>query len=82
MSEKLPVDEFLKVVAHRTVTKTSRWWYAVVLVELPSGRKRINIYGWINRNGQWKRKQKLTIGNVQTWQQIKQHVEELLGELQ
>jgi len=80
--ERLPIDEYLTVVAHKTISKSSKWWYEAVIVQNPKGRKLLTIYGRLNRDGQWKRKQKITIANVNGWEQLKRAVEEIISELQ
>ena len=81
LSESFPVHETVKVKQGITISKNLRLWSAVLLYEL-YGRHRIGIYLWINRNGQWKRKQKFVVGGRNQWNDIKQAVEQLLDKLE
>jgi len=78
--EPLPVSSALKVIKYKTIFKSSKWWSAVVLVD-SFGRKQILVYLWLNQNGTWKRKQKLTVTNRNTWEEIKQTVDEYMDDL-
>ena len=74
--ERLPVSEQLKVIDYITLYKTAKWWSAVALVD-SFGRRQIAIYLWVNRAGQWKRKQKFVVHNRGEWASIKEAVEKL-----
>jgi len=78
--EKLPVSEALTIIDYRTLYKSGKWWSAVALVEA-FGRRQIAVYLWINKDGQWKRKQKFVIHNKGEWLSIKNAVEELLPQI-
>ena len=78
--ERLPVSEQLKVIDYVTLYKTAKWWSAVALVD-SFGRKQIAIYLWVNRAGQWKRKQKFVVHNRGEWANIKEAVEKLLPQI-
>jgi len=80
MSEEYPVHESIHILKGETVYKTSKWWQACILYE-SFGRKRIAIYLWQRKNGDWRRIHKLTISNKQAWNKIKQIVDKLLLEL-
>ncbi len=76
----LPVHESLKPLAYREIYRTEKWWGAAVLLQ-GFGRREVNVYQWMNRNGVWKRKQKLSVKSVQNWNKIKQAVESLISSL-
>jgi len=82
MSEKLPVHEAVKVLKYKNIYLTEKWWKSVVFAE-SFGKKQILIYQWIhdNKTNKWRRKQKMSVKNRDEWNQIKEVVEEYLGEL-
>ena len=60
-TEGFPVGSGLKVLRGKTLTKTTSWWKAVVLVET-SGKKQVRLYGWQkNKEGVYKVRQKFNI---------------------
>jgi len=78
--EEYPVHKSIRVLKGETVYKTSKWWQACILSE-SFGRKTVAIYLWQRKDGGWRRVHKLTIGNRQTWNRIKQIVDKLILEL-
>jgi len=76
-----PVHEDVKVIKGVTISKSVKWWSAVLLYEL-YGKRKIAIYIWQLRNGAWKRKNKLIIGGRYQWENMKQVVEQFLTELE
>lgn len=76
----LPVHESLKPLAYREIYRTEKWWSAAVLLQ-SFGRREIDVYQWMNRNGVWKRKQKFSVKSAQNWNKIKQAVESLISSL-
>ncbi len=75
--EELPLSDIYKVESYKTIFKSDKWWEAVVLTEA-FGKKSVNLYLWIKREGQWKRKHKFVIRNLDEWKKIKETVESLL----
>ncbi|MFQ6085372.1 MAG: hypothetical protein ACE5OY_03790 [Candidatus Bathyarchaeia archaeon] len=80
MSEKFPVHETLSVLSGKTLYRTEKWWKAAVLTEA-FGRRRISIYLWQKRNGEWRRRQKYTINSKDDWEKDKVAIEELINQL-
>jgi hypothetical protein len=78
--EKLPISEKLKVLDSITLYKTNKWWSAIALIE-SFGRRQIAIYVWLNKEGKWKRNQKLIIHNKNEWTQVKESTEKFLPQL-
>lgn len=74
--EKLPVSEVYKVIDYITIYKTDLWWEAMVVFEI-YGRRQIGMYLWQKRNGQWKRKNKFGIRNVDEWNKLKNAINQL-----
>jgi hypothetical protein len=79
--EKLPLPDIYRVIESITIFKSQKWWEAVVAIE-SFGRRSIAIYLWLNRNGTWKRKQKLQMRSVDEWNKVKNAVEQLMPKLQ
>ena len=79
--EKLPLSEFYRVLDHVTISKSSKWWSAVVLTEA-YGRKSIALYLWTNRDGRWTRKHKFVISGKGDWLAIKTAVEAMLQKME
>lgn len=77
--EKLPLSDFYKVLSHKTVYKSEKWWEAVVLTEA-FGRRTISLYLWIKRDGQWKRKHKFVVRSLDEWHRVKDIVESMVPE--
>ena len=75
--EKFPVHETVKVLAGETVYKTAKWWMAVLKIE-SFGRTNVAIYLWVKRGDKWKRQQKLTVGDLETWEKIKENVDKMV----
>jgi len=78
--EKLPVSDALHIIKSKTVFKSEKWWLAVALVD-SFGRKQVCVYLWLKRADGWKRKQKLTVTSRNTWEEIKQAVDEYLKDV-
>lgn len=75
-----PVDEELDIIDGVTQYKTGDWWKAVVLYE-GYGRREIAVYLWMQKEGEWRRKQKYKIGTPDEWERDKQAIESLVGKL-
>jgi len=75
--EKFPVHETVKVVGGETIYKTKKWWLAVLKVE-SFGRSSVGIYLWVKREDKWKRQQKLTVRDKDTWEKIKETVDKFI----
>ena len=75
--EEFPVHEAVKVLAGETIYKTEKWWMAVLKIE-SFGRTNVAVYLWVKRKGEWKRQQKLTIGDIETWGKIKETVDKMI----
>jgi hypothetical protein len=80
VEEKLPISDFYKVEEYVTVFKSQKWWKAIAIYQSGS-RRALGIYLWVNRNGTWKRKQKLNIVDANEWKKLKDSVEQLLPKL-
>ena len=66
----LPISSFYEVVDYETISKSSNWWSAIVLVK--AGRKmKIGLYLWHKKDEKWKRKNKFTISNIEQYKDIK-----------
>jgi hypothetical protein len=79
--EKLPLWESYKVIDYITIYKTQKWWEAVVVFE-SFGRRTIATYLWTNKDGTWKRKQKLQVRTTDEWNKVKNAIEQLIPKLQ
>ena len=72
--EKLPISVFYEVIEHETISKSSLWWSAVVLVKIGK-KKKIGLYLWQKKDKQWKRKHKFTISSEEQYKDIKRVLE-------
>jgi hypothetical protein len=79
-SEKLPISDFYKVIDYITIFKSEKWWEAIVVFE-SLGKRSIGLYLWHNRNGQWKRKHKFNVRNLDEWNKLKNAIEQLTPKL-
>ena len=75
--ESFPVHEAVKVLEGETIYKTTKWWMAVLKIE-SFGRTNVAVYLWVRRGDKWKRQQKLTVGDLETWEKIKENVDKML----
>ena len=73
--EKLPISGFYEVIEHETISKSSLWWSAIVLVKIGK-KKKIGLYLWQKKDEQWKRKHKFTISSEEQYKDIKRVLEE------
>jgi len=80
MSEKLPISEFYKVIDQVTIFRSEKWWEAIVLIE-SFGKRSIALYLWQFRNGQWKRKHKFQLRNIDEWNKVKKAVDDFIPKL-
>ncbi|MCW4005092.1 MAG: hypothetical protein NWF04_00625 [Candidatus Bathyarchaeota archaeon] len=78
--EKLPISDFYKVLDYVTIFKSNLWWEAIVVFEV-YGKPQMGMYLWQNRNGQWKRKNKFGVRNLEEWDKLKTAVEQLAPKL-
>jgi len=66
--KEYPANEEIKVIAGKTLTKSNKWWKAVLLVELGFGDRKqyqIRLYGWKkNQQGEYKVKQKFNVSSA------------------
>jgi hypothetical protein len=76
--EKFPVHESIEVLEGETIYKTEKWWLAVLKTR-SFGRISVNVYLWLKRGDSWKRQQKLSLRDIETWKKIKENVDKLLG---
>jgi hypothetical protein len=74
--EKLPISGFYKVIGYTTIYKTDLWWEAVVVFEA-YGKRQMGLYLWQKRGGEWKRKNKFGIRNLDEWSKLKTAVDKL-----
>ncbi len=79
-SEKLPLWEGYKVIDHVTIFKSEKWWEAIAIIE-SYGKRSIVMYMWQFRDGNWKRKHKFQLRNVDEWNKVKEAVEKLVPKL-
>jgi len=80
VEEKLPISEFYKVIEYVTIFKSELWWEAIVIFEI-YGKRQMGMYLWQKRNGQWKRKNKFGIRNIDEWNKLKNAVDQLAPKL-
>jgi len=78
--EEFPVSDKLKVITGVTLSKSDKWWLAVVALE-SFGRKQICIYLWQKSDEKWKRRQKFMIRGTDHWMKIKEAVDQLMPHL-
>ena len=59
--DTFPRRSELKILRGKTLTKTPSWHKAIVLVELAKGRQ-LRLVGWqLNKEGEWRMRQKFNI---------------------
>jgi len=75
--EAFPVHEAVNVLRGKTIYKTAKWWLAVLRIK-SYGRERVAVYLWVKRGDRWKRQNKLTISDRETWRKVKEAVDSLI----
>lgn len=76
--EPFPVHESVKVLQGVTVSKSSKWWSAALIIE-SYGRRQIALYLWVkSAEGKWKRKEKFILPSKEIWEKLKTAVDEKL----
>ena len=80
--ERLPVHEMVKVISHRQIYKTKKWWCEVVLANM-FGHDKVMVYQWQSKDGgqTWKRKQKFGINFEKDWIAIRAAIDEFVVQL-
>lgn len=78
--EKLPISDFYKVVDYVTIFKSQKWWEAIVVFE-SFGKRSIGVYLWVSREGEWKRKHKFEVRNLDEWNKLKNAIDQLTPKL-
>lgn len=76
--EKFPVDENIEVLDAEVIFHTKKWWMAALKIRA-FGRVKYKIYLWLMQDGQWRAKQKMTIADAATWENVKKAVDALLS---
>jgi aminopeptidase len=79
--EKLPINDFYKIIDYATIFKTELWWEAAVVFEV-YGKRQIGLYLWQKRGGEWKRKNKFGFRNRDEWEKIKTAVDKFGAKLE
>lgn len=74
-----PVHSAIEVIEGNDIYKNEEWWKAALVYER-YGRK-IGIYLWHKENGDWKRKQKYVVRDVEDWVNDRAAIEGLLPHL-
>jgi len=67
MSLQFPVAKMLQphVTDGRTISRTGRWWGAVLAINSPrDGKPYLGIYKWENVAGEWKKRQYFKINKA------------------
>jgi len=78
--ETYPTSETLEVIKGKTIYKTDKWWFAVLLLN-SFGRRQVATYLWLNQDGTWKRKQKFVVQNKKQWNETREIIDEFVIEL-
>ena len=66
---ELPINEFYKVLQYCTISKSSKWWSVIALIQ-SRNRIEIGLYLWKKKNEEWKRKHKFTIASKEELKDI------------
>jgi len=75
--EQYPVHESLEVLDGKTIYRTQKWWLAVLKTRA-FGRTAVSVYLWVKRDDAWKRQQKASFRDRETWEKVKKAVDKLL----
>jgi len=72
--KRFPVHETIEVLEGKSVYKTERWWLAVLKVR-SFGRTMVSVYLWKNVDGRWKRQQKISFRDRETWEKVRRIID-------
>lgn len=77
----VPVSDYYEIGAGETVFRSSDWWKAIVKIVQKGSHEteEIAVYLWQNTDDGWRRRQKYTIKNEESWGDETAVVESVLG---
>jgi len=78
LCEELPVNNFYKVLRYHTISKSSKWWSVIALVQ-SMNRIKICLYLWQKKDNEWKRKHKFIIANRAEYEEITSVMKEYIN---
>lgn len=78
--ENLPVSDYYEIGAGETVFQSDGWWKAIIKIVQKGSyeTEEIMVYLWQQTDGDWRRRQKYTIKNEESWQEEVEAVETVL----
>lgn len=80
--DDFPVSDYYRVARGETVFQTDDWWKAIVTINQKGSyeTQEVIVYLWQQVDGDWRRRQKYAIKDVDDWQEDKAAVDALLDE--
>ena len=82
--ESLPVSDYYEVGAGETVFQSDGWWKGIVKIVQKGSyeTEEVMVYLWQQTEGDWRRRQKYTIKDKESWQEEIEAIEAVLDRTQ
>lgn len=81
-TDAFPVSDYYHVCGGVTVFQSDGWWKAILNIDQKGSydTDEIMIYLWQQRDGDWRRRQKYTIKDQESWEEETELIEQVLEE--
>ncbi|MFB6197806.1 MAG: hypothetical protein ABEI52_05980 [Halobacteriaceae archaeon] len=79
---EFPVSDYYSLAAGETIFQSDGWWKAIVKLDQKGSyeTEEVIIYLWQKQDGDWRRRQKYTIKDPESWQEEAEIIESVLTE--
>jgi hypothetical protein len=80
LNEDLPVSDYYEVAAGETIFQSDGWWKAIVKISQKGSyeTEEIMVYLWQEVDGDWRRRQKYTIKDEESWEEEADIIESIV----
>lgn len=80
--DPLPVSDYYSVSHGMTIFKTEQWWKSIVRVDAKGDYEttEVVVYLWQQTDGNWKRRQKYTIKDLDDWEEEKELISRFVAD--
>jgi len=79
-SDEFPVSDYYNVATGVSVFQSDGWWKAIVNIDEKGSYEtdEVMVYLWQERDGDWRRRQKYTIKDQESWEEERTAIESVL----
>lgn len=80
---EFPVSDYYSLAAGKTIFQSEGWWKAIVKLDQKGSyeTEEVVIYLWQKQDDDWRRRQKYTIKDPESWEEETELIESVLGEI-